>query len=766
MIMNKFSTVLMSGLLLSAATASAKSFEIKGLFHGDTEGKTVYLMKSGTSEMSKYRPQVLDSTVIKDGKFLFKGKLDEPTLLLVKYFPNDNRGDMEPDGRRAAMRPVLPLYIDGGKISVEASVDSMENDFMYAIYGTYDYKDAKITGSALNDLYREYLQGHTDAYAKVSDANEAYSKYYYYTKEGVKIDKVSELLDKADAAKAEEQAWLKGFITRNADNLVGLLALNETLGRFDKAGIESLKAVISDKMKATPLGRETMLKADTIANTANGAQFVDVSLQDPDGKDHRLSEYLGKGHYTLLEFWASWCGPCRASIPHLKQVYGLYHPQSFDIVSVSMDTDNKAWHKALGEEQMVWPQLICGDGFGEVAKLYNFNGIPYCVLIGPKGEVVETNCRDGRLDRQLVRLYGNKLESLHLTAQLKEWTDTASVMTVDFGSTTPAIKKYALKDGKLDLTLPLDKPTQMALMIPGDYMKNISLPAVPGEELTVDGSFYDYTIGGSNFYQEYKPVAEMEKEPTVRMEKGREAFEALYSQLKDSKKKKDKQTLEEAKAKYVQEYEADLALLKAKAVEYIKANPKKEASVVLLQLAEPDSIDAYAEKFHYTLQRGRFATVIEALKKQAENEQARKRAKEAVKEGVEAPDFTLNDLNGQPLTLSKMRGQWIILDFWGSWCSWCIKGLPDMKAYYQKYAGKFEIIGIDCRDTDEKWRAAVEKHQIPWLHVYNAAADGTPEKYAVEGYPTKIIIDPDGKINKVIVGEDPEFYTYLDTLFQ
>ena len=108
----------------------------------------------------------------------------------------------------------------------------------------------------------------------------------------------------------------------------------------------------------------------------------------------------------------------------------------------------------------------------------------------------------------------------------------------------------------------------------------------------------------------------------------------------------------------------------------------------------------------------------------------------------------------------------MVLDFWGSWCGWCIKGMPDMKKYYEKYRGKFEIVGVDCSDTVEKWKKAVADNQLPWLHVYNKAADGTPEKYAVEGYPTKVIINPDGTINKIIVGESQDFYKYLDDLLK
>ena len=133
---------------------------------------------------------------------------------------------------------------------------------------------------------------------------------------------------------------------------------------------------------------------------------------------------------------------------------------------------------------------------------------------------------------------------------------------------------------------------------------------------------------------------------------------------------------------------------------------------------------------------------------------------------TEAPDFTLNDINGKPLTLSSLRGKYVILDFWGSWCGWCIKGIPDMKNYYNKYKGKFEILGIDCNDSEAKWKAAVEKYEMPWLHVYNPRDSKVLEQYGIQGFPTKIIVGPDGNIVKTIVGEDPAFYTLLDELFK
>ena len=132
-----------------------------------------------------------------------------------------------------------------------------------------------------------------------------------------------------------------------------------------------------------------------------------------------------------------------------------------------------------------------------------------------------------------------------------------------------------------------------------------------------------------------------------------------------------------------------------------------------------------------------------------------------------APDFELPDLQGNPLKLSSLRGKYVVLDFWGSWCIWCIRGIPSMKEAYAKYKDKMEILGVDCRDSEKKWKAAVDEYQLPWLQVRcpDKQLQMLAEQYNIEGFPTKVVLDPEGKIAKVIVGEDPDFYTYLDEIF-
>ncbi len=139
---------------------------------------------------------------------------------------------------------------------------------------------------------------------------------------------------------------------------------------------------------------------------------------------------------------------------------------------------------------------------------------------------------------------------------------------------------------------------------------------------------------------------------------------------------------------------------------------------------------------------------------------------ESLQDG-EAVDFTLKDINGNDFKLSSLKGKYVIVDFWGSWCINCIKGFPKMKEYYAKYKDKLEIVSVDCNDADPRWKAAVKKHELPWINVYNPRGAGDiTAKFGIKAFPTKMLLDPEGKVVKTFVGEDDSFYTILDSSIQ
>ena len=288
---------------------------------------------------------------------------------------------------------------------------------------------------------------------------------------------------------------------------------------------------------------------------------------------------------------------------------------------------------------------------------------------------------------------------------------------------------------------------------------DITLPAIPGETLVVSRDENgELRLGGSQFYVDYnearKVVEPIDKE-------GDELLQELMDKMQAGASEDELMALYEAKIPVL------LENLNNAVTGYIKAHPDQDAAAALVADL-PEELEYLEPAAALLTERARNSVAANLYKTKLE-----KVLKEAAKHGQAgdvAPDFTLMDINGKPLSLSSLRGKWVVLDFWGSWCVWCIKGMPKMKEYYAKYQDKLEILGVDCNDTVEKWKAAVAKNELPWLHVYwdkdDENSDNPLELYHVDSFPTKIIIDPEGKVAKVVVGESAGFYEYLDKVLK
>ncbi len=147
--------------------------------------------------------------------------------------------------------------------------------------------------------------------------------------------------------------------------------------------------------------------------------------------------------------------------------------------------------------------------------------------------------------------------------------------------------------------------------------------------------------------------------------------------------------------------------------------------------------------------------------------QAKLEGQRATALGQTAPLFERTGVDGRPVRLADHRGRWVILDFWASWCGPCIQGIPEMKRYYEKYRDRLEIISIAVNDQPDEWRAAIQEHVLPWVHLNDdqgAVPMEVTRQYAIEALPTKIILDPEGRVAYKLVGESGEFYQELDRL--
>ena len=136
-----------------------------------------------------------------------------------------------------------------------------------------------------------------------------------------------------------------------------------------------------------------------------GKPFIDFEAEVPDGTKHRLSDYAGRGQYVLIDFWASWCGPCIASFPFMKQLYATYKDRGIVFLGVSCDKDRTAWLNALDKHQLPWTALLSPARKGDALSLYGVSGIPTVILIAPDGKIISTDLEGKALKTKLEEIF-------------------------------------------------------------------------------------------------------------------------------------------------------------------------------------------------------------------------------------------------------------------------------------------------------------------------------------------------------------------------
>lgn len=284
---------------------------------------------------------------------------------------------------------------------------------------------------------------------------------------------------------------------------------------------------------------------------------------------------------------------------------------------------------------------------------------------------------------------------------------------------------------------------------------------VPGESLEITGpsvSDNSWTVNGSAFYQKWREA--------------REIFLPFYKEFDESTAKYNKGIAEGLDEKTLKEernnanQDINQRMWKV-AQQYIMSHLDDEVAATFLLRQNYTDIAPTIQKLSPDVRNGRFKVYIDGLESMfsrlSKEIQASQSSSLELQEGKQAPDLTLKDINGNDFKLSSLfgKGKYVVVDFWGSWCTWCIKGFPKMKEYYTKHKDKLEIVGVACYDKEDKWKEAVSKYGIPWKNVFSG--DGTAEvRFGATGYPYKVLISPDGKVVKSFLGETDDFYKLLD----
>ena len=320
------------------------------------------------------------------------------------------------------------------------------------------------------------------------------------------------------------------------------------------------------------------------------------------------------------------------------------------------------------------------------------------------------------------------------------------------------------KDGKFAFNVS-DEPGELFIADKDDFITFIQIYLAQGEKLVMEGTMADYKISGTPFYQDMGEYHELVKGYDVRVRQALMAMDEGGSEdeadeLDDAAMKdfeRIKQECDQAKS--------DIGL------EFVKAHPDSDFSAYLVCYLLRSDFNEGLQALTERARNGKLKYLIDQTVQRYSGYEASMKAyaesKGKVYVGADAPDFTLKTIEGEDFTLSSLRGRYVMLDFWGSWCHWCVEGMPKVKEISEKYADKLTVVSVDCNDTEARWRKAVEKiGYMTWPQVYNPRSVSIDGTYQVEAFPTFIIINPEGKIIAKFEGEGEHFVAEVGALIK
>ncbi|MDE7074607.1 MAG: AhpC/TSA family protein [Odoribacter sp.] len=359
---------LAAALVSLAACNTTPQYSVKGTVEGAETGN-VYIVKQTADGID-----TLAHAAVVNGKFAMTGSVENLTSAFVTI-----------EGKRGA----TPIYLENAKYTATLSMENPMNN--------------KIEGTATQNLANEYSaitnevrKSQSELYKEYRAASEA--------KDEAKMKEIEERYEQAGKAGEEkEDAWMQA----NADTYIAAQMLASKMSGYEVEELKAKYELLGENAKATEPGQKIAERIQKLESVAIGKVAPDFTLNTPEGKP--LSMHSIKGKVKVIDFWASWCGPCRGENPNVVKMYKELHPKGLEILSVSLDNNKEAWLKAIKDDNLTWNHVSDLKGWGsEAGQLYGVNGIPHLVVLDENNVIVAKNLRGDELRKKVAELLKKK----------------------------------------------------------------------------------------------------------------------------------------------------------------------------------------------------------------------------------------------------------------------------------------------------------------------------------------------------------------------
>lgn len=373
--MKKFLFFAASAVLLVACN-SKPGYKITGsVSNPDLNGQYVYLYEYGNMEES---PK--DSALVENGTFIIEGQQNNPALYMLSFSED----------------VVPPKTVGPGESDVYSTIFVLENANLTAKLDS----SSTVTGTPENESLKAYNEG-------IDKLNKEAAPHI---EKGKNYETMAEK-DKAELRKlyndlfAKRMKLAKDYIDNNLHKLSGAYLFSQYCSFMGLNDQDATLTKADSTFKSVPGIDQISKQVEVMKKVAPGQKFTDFTAVTPEGKSMMLSDYAGKGKYVLVDFWASWCPPCRVAMPQIAELYKQYGKKGLEIVGVSLDDDSTKWKAAIKEMKMTWPQISDLKGWqSEAAMIYGVSTIPQTVLINPEGIIVASGLHDAELDAKIKEL--------------------------------------------------------------------------------------------------------------------------------------------------------------------------------------------------------------------------------------------------------------------------------------------------------------------------------------------------------------------------
>ncbi len=357
--MRKLLLSIVAASMTLAACNAQSGYKVTGTVEGMPDGKAIIATVNGSSL------DTLAKADVKNGSFEFTGNVSEPTGAYIMVI-----------GQRGA----IPFMLENANITVNAgqaglTVTGSEGQKIYDQFMAIN----TTTQQEAMKLQQEYQAANGDQ-AKMQAVQEAYAK----------------LMTDAQAKETE-------LIKANPDSYVSTFVIVSSMGQMEYEQLKERYNLLGEKAKASAQGKAIAAQIAKLESTAMGQIAPNVTITTPEGES--ISLYDIKGKVKLIDFWASWCGPCRGENPHVVEIYKEYHPKGLEIFGVSLDNNKEAWVKAIADDGLVWKHGSDLKGWQSApAQLYSVSGIPHTVLLDENNKIIAKNLRGDELKQKIAEL--------------------------------------------------------------------------------------------------------------------------------------------------------------------------------------------------------------------------------------------------------------------------------------------------------------------------------------------------------------------------